>query len=116
MTERRIGFEERVAAKASTDLESLSLQEKIAVSLGRLKAQRGTTNKDLAEKLGVSEAYISQVTRAMRDLKVSTLDKMTREWDVPIEELITVTKDDLERIAASHSRRRKKKSAATVTP
>ncbi|WP_245490026.1 helix-turn-helix domain-containing protein [Rhizobium ruizarguesonis] len=116
MTERRIGFEERIAAKASTDLESLSLQEKIAVSLGRLKAQRGTTNKDLAEKLGVSEAYISQVTRAMRDLKVSTLDKMTREWDVPIEELITVTKDDLKRIAASHSRRRKKKSAATVTP
>lgn len=94
-----------------TDLNSLSFQERLAIGLGRLKSERGLTNKDLAEQLGVSEPYISQVTRGMRDVKLTTLDKMTRVWSVTIEDLFTVTEDDLARIAASKARRRKRKTA-----
>ncbi len=96
-------------------LTSLSFQERLAVGIGRLKAGRGVTNKELAEQLGVSEAYMSQVTRCMRDVKLSTLDKMQREWKVAMEDLLKVTEDDLPRIAALRSRRAKKKRAAAAS-
>lgn len=97
------------------DLKSLSFQERLAIGLMRLKAQRRLTNKDLAEQLGVSEAYMSQVTRGMRDVKLSTLDKMQREWDVTIEDLFRVSDSDLARIAAWRARRRKKKGTDEPT-
>lgn len=97
------------------DLKSLSFQERLANGLMRLKAQRRLTNKDLAEQLGVSEAYMSQVTRGMRDVKLSTLDKMQREWNVTIEDLFRVSDNDLARIAAWRARRRKKKATDELT-
>ncbi|AYG70812.1 MULTISPECIES: helix-turn-helix domain-containing protein [Rhizobium] len=107
----------RVKVDADVELDksiltSLSFQERLAVGIGRLKARRRVTNKDLAEQLGVSEAYMSQVTRCMRDVKLSTLDKMQREWKVVIEDLLKVTEDDLPRVAALRSRRGKKKRTA----
>jgi len=94
-----------------TDLASLSFQERLAIGLDRLKSTRGLTNKELGEQLGVSEAYMSHVTRGMRDVKLTTLDKMTRVWGVSIEDLFTVTAEDLARIAAKKASRRKKKAA-----
>ncbi|TCL65790.1 helix-turn-helix transcriptional regulator [Rhizobium sp. BK251] len=94
-----------------TNPKTLSFQERLAIGLDRLKAERKLTNKELGEQLGVSEAYMSQVTRGMRDVKLTTLDKMTRVWDVSIEDLFTVTEDDLTRIAAKKARRRKRKAA-----
>ena len=93
------------------NLKTLSFQERLAIGLDRLKAERKLTNKELGEQLGVSEAYMSQVTRGMRDVKLTTLDKMTRVWDVSIEDLFTVTEDDFTRIAAKKARRRKRKAA-----
>lgn len=97
-----------------SSLTSLSFQERLAIGLDRLKAERKLTNRDLAEQLGVSEAYMSQVARGMRDVKLSTLDKMQREWNIVIEDLLKVTEDDLVRIAAWKARRRKKKEARTT--
>jgi len=94
-----------------TDLTSLSFQERLAIGLDRLKSERRLTNKELGEQLGVSEAYMSQVTRGMRDVKLTTLDKMTRVWGVTIENLFTVTEDDLARIEAKKARRGKRKPA-----
>jgi hypothetical protein len=62
----------------------------------------------------VSEAYMSQVTRAMRDVKLSTLDRMQREWNVIIEDLLRVTEDDLSRIEALKARGGKKKASETA--
>ncbi|MBB3659703.1 DNA-binding Xre family transcriptional regulator [Rhizobium sp. BK650] len=92
------------------DLKSLSFQERLAIGLMRLKAERRLTNKDLAEQLGVSEAYMSQVTRGMRDVKLSTLDKMQREWEVTIEDLFKVSESDLARIAVWRARKKKNKA------
>lgn len=96
-----------------SSLNSLSFQERLAIGLERLKAERKLTNKELAEQLGVTEAYMSQVTRAMRDVKLSTLDKMQREWNVVIEDLLKITEDDLHRVAVWKARRRQKKAATT---
>lgn len=110
----------RLKGDASNDrqdvprLTSLSFQERLADGLDRLKSERGLTNKELGEQLGVSEAYMSQVTRGMRDVKLTTLDKMTREWNVTIEDLFTVTDDDLARIAAKKARRSQRKPPAVV--
>ncbi len=90
------------------DLTSLSFQERLAVGLDRLKSRRGLTNRELGDQLGVSEAYMSHITRGMRDVKLSTLDKMQREWNVTIEELFSVTESDLARVAALRARRKKK--------
>ncbi|WP_349963290.1 helix-turn-helix transcriptional regulator [Rhizobium sp. ZPR3] len=97
------------------DLTSLSFQERLAIGLMRLKAQRRLTNKDLADQLGVSEAYMSQVARGMRDVKLSTLDKMQREWNVTIEDLFRISDSDFARIAAWRARRGKKKTTDETT-
>ncbi|CDZ64363.1 Xre type transcriptional regulator [Neorhizobium galegae bv. orientalis] len=96
-------------------LKALSFQERLAVGLRRLQVERRLTNKDLADQLGVSEAYISHVTRAMRDVKLSTLDKMQRAWNVVIEDLLRVTEDDLPRIKALKADHRKKKTSESAT-
>ncbi len=89
-------------------VETLPLSDRLAIGLDRLKRARGTTNKELAEPLGFTESYMSQVMRGMRDVKLSTLDKMAKEWNVSIEELLTVTEADLPRVAALLARRKKK--------
>lgn len=94
-------------------LDSLSFQERLAIGLERLKTERKLTNRILAEQLGVHEAYISQVTRAMRDVKLSTLDKMQREWNVVMEDLLKITEADLPRVALWKARRSRKKTAET---
>lgn len=94
-------------------LDALSFQERLAIGLERLKAERKLTNRVLAEQLGVHEAYISQVTRAMRDVKLSTLDKMQREWNVVMEDLLKITEADLPRVALWKARRSRKKTAET---
>ena len=93
----------------------IEIGERLAIGLMRLKAQRRLTNKDLADQLGVSEAYMSQVTRGMRDVKLSTLDKMQREWNVTIEDLFKISESDLARIAAWRARRKKKKTTDEPT-
>ncbi len=94
-------------------LEYLSLPERLAIGLDRLKRNRGARAKELAEQLGVTEAYMSQVMRGMRDVKLSTLDKMAREWNVKIEDLLTVSESDLPQIAVLLARRQKIKKRDT---
>lgn len=107
----------RVKAQLAADpidpsiLEHLSLPERLAIGLDRLKRDRGSRAKELAEQLGVTEAYMSQVMRGMRDVKLSTLDKMAREWNVTIEDLLTVTEADLPQVAVLIARRQKIKKS-----
>lgn len=109
----RVKRQPPVEAVDTLILDSLSFQERLAIGLERLKAERKVTNRELAVQLGVHEAYISQVTRAMRDVKLSTLDKMQREWNVPIEDLLKITEADLNRVAVWKARRKKQKTAET---
>ena len=81
------------------------------VSLGQLTPWLGQQ----AEQLGVDEAYISRLARAMGDVKLSTLDKMQRAWSVDGEKLLKVTEADLSLIAVWKTRLRRKK-AAEKTP
>lgn len=95
-------------------LNSLTFQERLAIGLDRLKAERGVTNRVLAEQLGVHEAYISRMARGIGDVKLSTLDKMQGAWNVVIEDLVKVTEADLPRIAVWKARHGNKKTAETT--
>jgi len=106
----RIKSREVVESIDPSILDDLSLPDRLAIGIDRLKRDRGARAKELAEQLGVTEAYMSQVLRGMRDVKLSTLDRMAREWNVTIEELLTVTDADLPRIAALLTRRKKTKT------
>lgn len=90
-------------------LKSMTFQERLAIGIERLKAERGVTNKVLGEQLGLDEPYISRLARALADVKLSTLDKMKRAWDVDDDDLLKFTEADLPLIAAWMARQKKKK-------
>lgn len=95
-------------------LDDLSFQERLAIGLDRLKTERGTTARQLAEELGMSETYMSNLMRGDRDVKLTTLDKMTRVWNVTIEDLFNVTDEDIARFEASKARRKTKKGSSAT--
>ncbi|OHV80292.1 helix-turn-helix domain-containing protein [Ensifer sp. LCM 4579] len=95
---------------AKKELSELTFQERLAVGLERIKAKRGWKNKDIAAKLGVTEGYMSEVVRGMRDVKLTMLDKLTRELEVSIYELFEVSEEELAPKAPKGARRSKKKS------
>ncbi|RWF05843.1 MAG: XRE family transcriptional regulator [Mesorhizobium sp.] len=95
------------------DLTELTHQERLVIGLERIKAERGLKNKDLAAMLGVTEGYMSQVIRGKRDVKLTMLDKMTRQFRVTTSDLFNVSEDDLRRPLREESgRRRSKKKMA----
>lgn len=97
----------------SKDLTELTHQERLVIGLERIKAERGLKNKDLAAMLGVTEGYMSQVIRGKRDVKLTMLDKMTRQFRVTTSDLFNVSEDDLRRPLREESgRRRSKKKMA----
>jgi transcriptional regulator with XRE-family HTH domain len=91
------------------DLTELTHQERLVIGLERIKLQRGWKNKDLAAKLGVTEGYMSQVIRGMRDVKLTMLDKMTRELGVTTYDLFDVSEEDLQHSPRQEEGRRSKK-------
>lgn len=93
------------------DLKELTFQERLVFGLERIKAQRGWKNKDLAAKLDVTEGYMSQVVRGMRDVKLTMLDKMTRELEVSIYDLFEVSEEDLQPPRQEEKGRKSKKKA-----
>ena len=56
------------------------------IALARLNA--GLTQKQLAEKLGTSESYISQYERNKRNPKTDTIQRIAEALNVEIEELV----------------------------
>lgn len=60
------GMEERIA--------KLSKEEDFVLGLGELRQGRKVTQKDLAEKLGMSQANVSRIERE-DDVLLSTLEK-----------------------------------------
>lgn len=105
----RLKGENTVDVTTTANLSKLTFQERLAVGLERIKAKRGWKNKDIAAKLGVTEGYMSEVVRGMRDVKLTMLDKLTRELEVSIYELFEVSEEELAPKEPKGVRRSKKK-------
>ena len=62
--------------------------ERFAVRLRTLRERRKMTQAELAEKVGVSRAYLSRLEMGMHDPPLSRLRKLAKALRVPVEELL----------------------------
>lgn len=53
-----------------------------------LMKEKGLTEKELAQTIGVSQAMMSYVIGGLREPNVATLVRIARVLDVPVDELI----------------------------
>ncbi|WFS69593.1 helix-turn-helix transcriptional regulator (plasmid) [Agrobacterium leguminum] len=105
----RFKGENTIDVATKKDLSELTHQEMLSIGLERIKTERGWKNKDLAAHLGVTEGYMSEVVRGKRDIKLTMLDKMTRELGVSIKDLFEVCQEEVKPAKQRSARRAKKK-------
>jgi hypothetical protein len=55
---------------------------RLSKALLRLRDEHGLLNKEMAERLRVTEGYMSQVLRGRRDVRISMLDRIAEEFGV----------------------------------
>lgn len=65
------------------------LHERLSKALIRIRDENGLLNKEMAERLRVTEGYMSQVLHGRRDVRLSMLNRMSKEFGVDASELIT---------------------------
>ena len=53
-----------------------------------LMKEKGITNKELAEAIGVTEAMVSYIIRGLRDTTVGTMVRIANRLGVKVDELI----------------------------
>jgi DNA-binding Xre family transcriptional regulator len=64
--------------------EVSTIPERFVEGLQRVKAARGLKNKDLAAGIGVSEAYVSNMIRGRRDVKLTMLERLRVKLGVTV--------------------------------
>ena len=57
-------------------LEKESQEFKLGVLLQEARLQKGMTQEDLAKKCGTNKSYISKVENNIKDVRISTLQKI----------------------------------------
>lgn len=68
--------------------KALPHQKRLAIGLAAIRKSRGWNNKEMAVALGVSEPYMSLLSRGLSDVKISMLDRMVRSFKVTSYELL----------------------------
>ena len=54
-----------------------------------LMTQKNILGKEMAERVGVSEAMMSYIIRGLREPNVATLVRIAKELDVTVDELVS---------------------------
>ena len=74
-----------------------SLAETVGRNVAKFRSQRGMTQAELAEAVGVSDAFISRVERGQKMMKVSTLQAMAHALRVSCDALLSPDSPDARR-------------------
>ena len=61
------------------------------------RTQRGLSQVELAEKIGISVSYLSLVENGKRDIKISTLANIADTLQVPLPIIVFLSADEKER-------------------
>jgi transcriptional regulator with XRE-family HTH domain len=56
----------------------MSLVDKVAARIKRLRVQRGMTQEELAAKAGISRAYLARVETVRHEPTLTTLEKLAK--------------------------------------
>jgi len=64
------------------------LKDILAVNLRRLRHERGWTQEELADRVGISSRYLGQIERAQTSASVTVLGRLADGLEVPPEDLV----------------------------
>lgn len=64
------------------------LHKRLSKALIRIRDLNGLMNKEMAERLKVTEGYMSQVLHGRRDVRLSMLNRMSKEFGIEAFELL----------------------------
>lgn len=64
------------------------LHKRLRNALIYIRDSNGLLSKDMAERLKVTEAYMSQVLHGRRDVRLSMLNRMAKEFGIEASELL----------------------------
>ncbi|WP_315928412.1 helix-turn-helix transcriptional regulator [Mesorhizobium sp. SP-1A] len=95
--------------KRKTDLapdwdDDQRLHKRLSNALMRIRDVYGLTSRELAERIDVTESYMSQVLNCRRDVRLSMLNRISKEFGIEASELL----EDKWGEAKLRRRRRKK--------
>jgi len=62
--------------------------KRTATRLKQLRTEREMSQRELAEKAGISREYLTRLEAARQDPTLSTLEKLAKALKVPVEELL----------------------------
>jgi transcriptional regulator with XRE-family HTH domain len=65
------------------------LKEIVAINVRRLRYDRGWTQEDLADRVGLSERYVGQVERAQASMTITVLGRIANALEVEAAKLVT---------------------------
>ncbi len=77
--------------KRKTDLapdwdDDQRLHKRLSNALMRIRDVYGLTSRELAERIDVTESYMSQVLNCRRDVRLSMLNRISKEFGIGAEE------------------------------
>jgi transcriptional regulator with XRE-family HTH domain len=64
------------------------LKDIVAINVRRLRHERGWTQEDLADRVGLSARYVGQIERAQASMSVTVLGRLAKALKVDAAELV----------------------------
>lgn len=64
------------------------LHKRLSNALMRIRDVYGLTSRELAERIDVTESYMSQVLNCRRDVRLSMLNRISKEFGIEASELL----------------------------
>jgi transcriptional regulator with XRE-family HTH domain len=65
------------------------LKEIVAINVRRLRHDRGWTQEDFADRVGLSARYVGQIERAQASMTITVLGRIANELEVEVAKLVT---------------------------
>ena len=65
------------------------LKETLAINVRRLRQERGWTQEDLADRVGLSARYVGQIERAQASMTITVLGRIANALEVDAVKLVT---------------------------
>jgi transcriptional regulator with XRE-family HTH domain len=65
------------------------LKEIVAINVRRLRRDRGWTQEDLADRVGLSARYVGQIERAQASMTITVLGRIANAFEVEAAKLVT---------------------------
>jgi len=64
------------------------LKETVAINVRRLRHDRGWTQEDLADRVGLSARYVGQIERAQASMTITVLGRIANAFEVEATKLV----------------------------